>query len=62
MDHLECPSVEVWNERRAWFENLAEQDGGFLLGEQALAIVADLQAAYCAGAWVAALILAFSGG
>lgn len=60
MVHLEHISIEMWEERRDWFEQNAEppDDGGYLLGEQASALTADLQCAFCAGAWIAVIVLA----
>ncbi|HEY2360876.1 MAG TPA: hypothetical protein VGK36_07170 [Candidatus Angelobacter sp.] len=58
MDHIEYPLEEVWKERRDWFERLAEpQNGGYLLGEQSTALVGDIQSAFCAGAWIAVVIM-----
>ena len=47
-------------ERRDWFEQKAEppDDGGYVLSEQACALTADLQSAFCAGAWIAVIVLA----
>jgi hypothetical protein len=63
MDHIEHPSRDTWDQRRAWFE-LAEQvargEGSFLLSEQACALTADVLAAFCAGAWAAVVILAMA--
>lgn len=60
MIHLEHLSLEMWKERRDWFEQNAEppDDGGYLLSEQACALTADLQCAFCAGAWIAVIVLA----
>ena len=60
MVHLEHPSTKMWEERRDWFEQNAEppDEGGYLLSEQACAVVADLQCAFCAGAWIAVIVLA----
>jgi hypothetical protein len=60
MVHLEHPSIKMWEERRDWFEQNAEppDEGGYLLSEQACAVVADLQCAFCAGAWIAVIVLA----
>jgi hypothetical protein len=60
MIHLEHPLAEVWEERRNWFEQKAEppDEGGYLLSEQACALTADLQCAFCAGAWIAVIVLA----
>jgi len=61
MDHLEYPSRDVWEERRRWFEGIEERargEGSYLVSEQACALTADVQAAFCAGAWGAVVILA----
>lgn len=61
MDHLEHPSVDVWEQRRIWFEQVEEGacgDGSFLVSEQACALAADVQTVFCAGAWAAVIILA----
>lgn len=59
MIHLEHPSHEMWEFRRDWFEQKAEPpDDGGLVSEQACAVVADLQCAFCAGAWIAVVVLA----
>lgn len=60
MKHLSHPSTEVWNQRAKWFESAAEpsDDGAYILGEQACALSADLQCAFCAGAWIAVIVLA----
>ncbi len=61
MEQLERPSEETWDERRLWF---AEQEGQRASrgaprpSEQACALMIDLQAAYCVGAWSAVIILA----
>ena len=61
MDHLEYPAEQVWDERRRWVESLAEPPtawGGYSISEQAAALSADVQASFCAGAWVAVVVLA----
>lgn len=62
MDHLDCPSPEVWQERQQWVEELIfsyeNKGGSYLLSEQACALTADVQSAFCAGAWVAVIVLA----
>lgn len=60
MIHLEHLSREMWEARRRWFEQKAESpdDGGYLVSEQACALVADLLCAFCAGAWIAVIVLA----
>ncbi|MBS0155179.1 MAG: hypothetical protein JSS38_11325 [Nitrospira sp.] len=60
MDHIEHPSELLWQERREWFETLFDVEkrrGEYLIGEQALGLVIDLQTAYCAGAFIACVIL-----
>lgn len=63
MDHLECPSPAVWEERRAWFESLNEElmgAGSYLVSEQACALIAEVQSSFCAGAWVAVIVLSMA--
>lgn len=60
MDHLEHPPFELWESRRHWFEatmNREMGEGSFMVSEQACALSADVQAAFCAGAWVAVIVL-----
>jgi hypothetical protein len=61
MEHLDPPEVAVWDERRLWFEEreaARSRAGAPAPGEQACALMIDLQAAFCAGAWTAAIVLA----
>jgi hypothetical protein len=62
MEQLEYPVLETWEERRRWFEALeAERARGGAasrLSEQACALMVDLQATFCVGAWAATIILA----
>ncbi len=62
MEQLEYPDLETWEERRRWFEALESEraQGGAAsrLSEQACALMVDLQATYCAGAFAATIILA----
>lgn len=61
MEQLERPSEEVWDERRLWFEETQArfaEAGAKAPSEQACALMIDLQAVFCAGAWAAVAILA----
>ena len=61
MEHLDRPSEEVWDERRLWFEEEQArhaQAGVRAPSEQASALMFDLQAVFCAGAWAATVVLA----
>ena len=61
MEHLEFPDQTAWEARRQWFEDLeAERSraGAAAPSEQACALMIDLQATFCAGAWAASVILA----
>ena len=63
MEHLEPPSEITWSDRRNWFEGrIAEHQGhgSYLLSEQACALMMEVQACYCAGAWIAVVVLAFT--
>jgi hypothetical protein len=61
-EHLDPPTPEMWEERRRWFEsvNNAEQESvrGYLVSEQACALTIDVELAFCAGAWLAVIVLA----
>lgn len=60
MDHLEYPKKEVWEERRRWFESVEEEyrsNGSYFVSEQACALIAEVQSVFCAGAWIAVIIL-----
>jgi len=60
VDHLEHPTREVWEQRRKWFERVdqsARGEAGYLVSEQACALTGEVQAAFCAGAWGAVIIL-----
>ena len=61
MEQLEPPDDAVWDERRLWFEAReasCAKAGAPAPSEQACALMIDLQAAYCAGAFSAAIVLA----
>jgi len=62
MEQLDYPVLETWEERRRWFEALeAERSRGgaaSALSEQACALMVDLQATFCVGAFAAAIVLA----
>jgi hypothetical protein len=63
MEHIEYPSREVWEQRRKWFESVEEKaqgNGSYLVSEQACALTADVQSAFCAGAWVGVIILSMA--
>jgi len=65
MKHLDWPSFEEWEERRCWFENKNEEfmgEGmvGYSVSEQACALIAEVQSVFCAGAWIAVIILVVS--
>ena len=56
---LDCPSKEEWESRQRWFEEAAEipNGGWYDVGEQASALIGEAQMAFCAGAWVAVIVL-----
>lgn len=62
MEHLDYPDLETWEERRRWFEALEHERGrggaASALSEQGCALMIDLQAVFCAGAWATTVILA----
>ncbi len=61
MEQLERPDETLWDERRLWFEECEAargRAGAPAPSEQACALMIDLQAAFCAGAWSAVIVLA----
>jgi len=61
MEHLERPDEARWDERRLWFEAqeaARSRAGATAPSEQACALMIELQAVFCVGAWAAAVILA----
>ncbi len=61
MEQLERPDETLWDERRLWFEECEAargRAGAPSPSEQACALMIDLQAAFCAGAWSAVIVLA----
>ena len=63
MEHIEHPSREIWEQRRKWFESVDEKaqgNGSYLVSDQACALTADVQSAFCAGAWVGVIILSMA--
>jgi hypothetical protein len=61
MEQLERPDDIVWDERRLWFEAreaACAKSGAPAPSEQACALMIDLQAAYCVGAFSAVIVLA----
>ena len=61
MEQLDPPDPLLWDERRLWFEarqQVQARHGGRRFSEQATALTVELQACFCAGAWVASVILA----
>lgn len=62
-DWLEQPSAELWEARRSWFDQLSESiagAGSYIVSEQACALIGEVQTAFCAGAWIAVLVLAMA--
>ena len=61
MEQLEPPDETLWDERRLWFEGREAahgRAGAAAPSEQACALMIDLQAAFCVGAWSAVIVLA----
>jgi len=64
MEQLEYPDFEIWEERRKWFENELESKqhpmASYLVSDQGTALLVELQSCYCAGAFLAVIILSVS--
>lgn len=60
MDQIEHPSSAIWDARREWFEtqfDIEQRGGAYIIGEQATALLVDLQSIFCAGAFISSIIL-----
>ncbi|MBK8713023.1 MAG: hypothetical protein IPL97_14320 [Niastella sp.] len=64
MEQLEHPDFEIWEERNGWFENELENKqhptASYLVSDQGTALLVELQSCYCAGAFLAVIILSVS--
>ena len=64
MEQLEHPDFEIWEERKGWFENELENKqhpmASYLLSDQGTALLVELQSCYCAGTFLAVIILSVS--
>jgi hypothetical protein len=64
MGYLSYPSKNVWETREEWYTNQIDlfqhEYGSYLVSEHACALVGEVQIAYCAGAYIAVIILAFN--
>lgn len=64
MEQLEHPDFEIWEERKGWFENELENKqhpmASYLVSDQGTALLVELQSCYCAGAFLAVIILSVS--
>ncbi|MCR9255147.1 MAG: hypothetical protein NXI16_03535 [Alphaproteobacteria bacterium] len=60
MDQIEHPDIETWSARRLWFEgvfDIEKRGGAYLMSEHATGLLVDLQACFCAGAFVSCVLL-----
>lgn len=63
MSWLEMPSLEQWEERQQWFEELGDSiqgQGSHFVSDHACALIGEVQTCFCAGAWIAVIVLAVS--
>jgi len=60
----DCPTPDEWESRERWFDELDESliapSGSYLVSEQACALAGEVRTAFCAGAWVAVIIMAMA--
>jgi hypothetical protein len=60
MSWLEIPNREVWERRGQWFDELGDSiqgEGSYLVSEQACALIGEVRTCFCAGAWIAVIVL-----
>ncbi len=63
MRTLQPPDVKLWTARGAWFWRAHDANAGphpLDLGPRAEALLHELETVFCAGAWTAAVILAWT--
>ena len=63
MEYLEQPSTDIWIKRQEWVEGRLlqfEEQGSYLVSEQACALIGEVQICFCAGAWISVIVLAFT--
>ena len=64
MEQLDCPSLEIWEQRRQWFERCLDEVqhpfANYIVSDHATALLVELQACYCVGAGVSVIILSIS--
>jgi hypothetical protein len=62
-DFLACPTQGEWDKREIWFIKQVEDHqgvGSYVISEQACALIAEVQTVFCAGAWLAVIVLALA--
>ena len=62
-DRLDYPRKEEWELRQQWFDEQNDLyciGNTYFLSEQACALCYDVEIAFCAGAWVAVIVLAMA--
>lgn len=63
MEQLDLPDRKTWEERNDWINSMLferSERGSYLVSDQATALLVDLQACYCVGAWLSVIILSIS--
>ncbi|ULQ52165.1 hypothetical protein [Flavihumibacter fluvii] len=64
MEQLEYPDFKIWSERKQWFENELDKKqhplANYLISDQASALLVELQACFCLGAFISAIIISVS--
>lgn len=61
MDAFDQPAPALWRDRAVWFQDAIEAARGDThgaVGDQAMALLVELETVFCAGAWVASVVLA----
>ncbi len=61
MDQIDYPARSVWEVRQRLFEDIVDiepRGGSLVIREQASGLLIDLQAIYCAGAFISVIVMA----
>lgn len=64
MDQIEYPDATTWGSRKEWFEKTLERSqhplASYFVSDQATSLLVDLESCYCAGAFLAVVLLSVS--
>jgi len=63
MDLFDCPTQESWNKRLTWLDKELDEANiapSYLVSDHSVALLMDMQLAFCSGAWISVLVMSIS--